>query len=163
MAFSGAELSNPDKYLPYRERIWNHLEKMIDSNRLKTVPQVIPELAFNDHKSYTRILPRKDKFVLPAEHQIEIGALNIISRYPTLIDKNQSYTRDPADPYIVVYAKRWNASIICDEKPLAERTGVRKFRRLNIPDICQNENNMLCQSLEKYLKGQGIIPIDYSP
>jgi len=161
MAFSGADYANPQKFISYREQIWTYLENMIDSDNLKTVPQVWGELEFNDPNSWERLRPRHSQFILPSEHDTDLRIMNILSKYPKLIDKNQHYTREPADPYLIAYAQKWNLPIICDEKPLEQRIGARKSRRLMIPDVCNLEKNMTCINLEKYLKGGGIIPQNF--
>jgi hypothetical protein len=159
MAFSGADYANPDRFKAYRQQIWNHLEQMILSDRLRTVTQVFPELEYNDPQSYNRLLPLRDRFVLPIDKQTDISVLNLISKYPGIIDSGQTYTREPADPFLIVYAKKLNIPIINEEKSLAERTGDRKHKRLMIPDVCQREG-MTNQSihLEELLRKEGVIP-----
>ena len=159
MTFSGADYANPYHFITYREQIWVHLENMISADRLKTVAQVLPELEFNDPESYKRLYPLRDKFVVPTDDQTDFRVLNLISKYPRIIDKGQTYTREPADPYLIVYAQKLGIPIINDEKSLAQRTGARKNRRLMIPDVCEREG-MKGQSicLEKFLKDNGVIP-----
>ena len=163
MTFSGVDFANPDRFKAYREQIWVYLENMISEDRLKTVPQVMPELEFNDTESYKRLYRLRGKFILSPDEQTDFRVLNLISKYPKLIDKNQPYTREPADPYLIVYAQKLGIPIINDEKPLAQRIGARKHKRLMIPDVCELEgmkDQSIC--LEKFLKDNGVIPITAS-
>lgn len=162
MAFSGADYANPHRFETFREQIWVHLENMIDTDKLKTVRQVWIELEYNDPSSFARLQRRNDRFTLPTEDETDFRVLNLISKYPKIIDHRQYFSREPADPYLIVYAQKWNVPIICDELPLAQRTGRRKGRQLKIPDVCDKEN-IECINLEKYLKNQGVIPQDYNP
>jgi len=159
MAFSGADYANPNRFITYRQQIWAHLEQMILLDRLRTVAQVLPELEYNDPESCRRLYPLRGRFVLPTDKQADISVLNLVSKYPGIIDKGQTYTREPADPYLIVYAKKLNIPIINEEKRLAERTGARKNKRLMIPDVCEREG-MIGQSicLEEFLRNEGIIP-----
>ncbi len=161
MAFSGADFASPDRFIHYRDEIWLHLEAMIDSDRLKTVQQVWTELEWNDESSCKRLSPRRDRFILPSDNDTDLRIINILAKYPKLVDKNQHYTREPADPYLIAYAQKWHVPIICDEKPLDERVGRRKTKRLMIPDVCRLEPNMTCLKLEKYLKDLNIIPHNF--
>ena len=163
MVFSGADYANPMRFTTYREQIWTFLENKVDSDKLKTVPQVWGELEFNDPAAWERLRPRRNQFLLPSEHDTDLRIINILSKYPKLVDKNQHYTRDPADPYLIAYAQKWGLPIICDEKPLEQRIGARKSKRLMIPDVCKLEKNMICINLEKYLKDEGVIPQSYDP
>jgi hypothetical protein len=160
MNFSGADFANPDRFKKYRIQIWSHIETMISSNELKTVSQVWSELEFNDPASYQRLNPIHEKFLIPIEPEADSYVLQLIFKYPSLINyRRGSYTRPPADPYLIYYAKKYGVPIITDEKPLAERTGDRKTRWLKIPDICAAEGMKdQCVSLEKFLKTEGIIP-----
>jgi len=162
MAFSGADYANPHRFEIYREKIWVHLEYMIDTDKLKTVRQVWLELEYNDPDSCARLRPRYNRFILPVEDETDFRVLNLISQYPSLIDYKQYYSREPADPYLIVYAKKWDVPIICDELPLAKRIGARKTKWLKIPDVCDKEN-IEWLDLEKYLKSQGAIPQDFKP
>ena len=162
MAFSGADYANPTRFIRYREQIWTFLENKIDADGLKTVPQVWGELEFNDPDSCERLRRRRGQFFLPPEHDTDLRIINIISKYPNLVDKNQHYTREPADPYLIAYAQKWNVPIICDEKPLEERIGARKNRHLKIPDVCKLEKNMICINLENYLKIECVIPVSFT-
>ena len=160
MAFSGADYADPDRFIAYRDKIWTHLETMLDSGRLKTVSQAWIELEYNDGESYERLKPKEGKLILPADDSTDFRVLNLISRHPKLIDDRQSYTREPADPYLIVYAQKWGVTIISDEKPVSERKGKRKSRRHMIPDICPAEG-VRCIRLEKFLKEEGVIPLDF--
>lgn len=163
MAFSGADYAHPKRFFSYRDQIWTFVENKIDSDKLKTVPQVWGELEYNDPTSCERMRSRRSRFLLPSEHDTDLRIINILAKYPKLVDKNQLYTRDPADPYLIAYAQKWNLPIICDEKPLEERIGARKNKRLMIPDVCKLEKGMICLKLEKYLKDEGLIPQNYDP
>ena len=160
MNFSGADYANPDHYIKYREKIWLHLENMISSDKLKTVSQVWPELEFNDYLSYQRLIPFRDKFVLPIDPEADANVLQLIFKYPSLVNyRRGSYTRQPADPYLIYYAKKLGVPIITDEKPLSQRTGGRRTRWLKIPDICDAEgmqDQYIC--LEEFFKTEGLIP-----
>jgi hypothetical protein len=162
MAFSGADYANPDKFSLYREQIWKHIESVIDNNQLKTVRQAWIELEFNDPDSSSRLHSRQETFITSSDDQTDFRVLNLISKYPKLIDYRQTYTREPADPYLITYAQKWGAPIISDEKPLSQRTGTSKNRRMPIPDVCAQEN-IVCLNLETYLKSKGIIPPSYIP
>jgi hypothetical protein len=157
MAFSGADFSDPDRFLNYRDQIWLHLETMITSDRLKTVPQFWPELEFNDQESYKRLYRHHDKFTIPTDDDTDFRVLNLISKHPTIIDYRLHYTREPADPYLVVYAQKYGVAIITDEKPLAQRIGRRKNRRHMIPDVC-NAEGIKCKCLEDFLRDEGVVP-----
>jgi len=161
MAFSGADFANPDKFITYREQIWICLENMIDTDELKTVHQVWAELEYNDPDSCKRLAPRRDHFIIPTDHDTDIFIINIISKYPKLVDHRLHYTREPADPYLVAYAKKWNVPIISDEKPLQQRIGKRKSRHITIPDVCQLETDMTCMLLEEFLKSKEVIPSSF--
>jgi len=163
MAFSGADYANPMKFKTYREQIWTFLENQIDSDKLKTVPQVWGELEFNDSASHTRLSPRRNQFLLASEHDTDLRIINILSKYHKLVDSNQMFTREPADPYLIAYAQKYGIPIICEEKSLEERIGKRKNKRLNIPDVCKLEKNLVCKKLEIYLKDEGVIPQSYNP
>jgi len=163
MAFSGADYAKPQNFISYREQIWTFLENLVDSGNLKTVPQVWGELEYNDPASCNRLSSRRHQLILPSEHDTDLRIINILSKYPKLVDKNQQYTRDPADPYLIAYAQKLNIPIICDEKPLHERVGARKNKRLMIPDVCSKEGNIICINLEKFLKDSGVIPLNYNP
>ena len=160
MDFSGADWANPNRYIEYREQIWLHLENMISSNKLKTVSQVWLELEFNDPASHQRLSPIRGKFVLSVDVDADAGVLELIFKYPSLVNyRRGSYTRPPADPFLIYYAQKFGVPIITDEKPLSERTGDRKTRWLKIPDICDAEGmKEQCISLEKFLKTEGLIP-----
>lgn len=159
MAFSGADYANPNRFLEIREQIWAHFQGMVLSDRLKTVAQVLPELEYNDPDSYKRLYPFRDRFVVPPDNQTEFGVFNLISKYPKLIDKGQTYTREPADPYLIVYAQKLGVPIITEELPLAERKGIRKNKRRMIPDVCDLEGiEDQCICLEEFLQNEGIIP-----
>lgn len=159
MDFSGADYANPDRYIEYREKIWVHLENMISSDKLKTVPQVWLELEYNDPASCQRLIPFRDKFVLPSDPEADTNVLHLIFKYPSLVNyRRGSYTRQPADPYLIYYAQKLGVPIITDERPLAKRTGDRKKRWLKIPDICDAEGMKdQCICLEKFLKTEGLI------
>lgn len=94
MAFSGADYAAPDRYLARRESIWIHLEEMIACDRLKTVSQVWKELEFLDKGSFNRLRPSRNKFILPADDDTEFKVLNLISKYPNIIDYRLHYTRE---------------------------------------------------------------------
>ena len=104
MAFSGADYANPNKFISYREQIWTFLEDKIHSDNLKTVHQVWGELEFNDPYSCERLRTYCNQFLLSSEHDTDLRIINILSKYPRLVDKNQHYTREPADPYLIAYA-----------------------------------------------------------
>ncbi len=146
MAFSGADFANPHRFRDYRDKIWAHLEGMISMDRLKTVSQVWMELEYNDPESCVLLRHCRDRLLLPADHITDIRIMNIISKYPGIVDHNQHYSREPADPYLIAYAQKHAAVIITDEKPRAARTGHHKNRKTTIPDICSMEN-MKCISL----------------
>jgi len=166
MAFSGADYSNPDKFLKYREQIWTYLEDMISKDGLKTVPQVGPELEFNDFDSWQRLFPLRGKFILPTDGDADRLVLDLIYKYGRkfAFSGSSSYTRTPADPFLIVYAKKLGVQIITDELPLAKRKGKSKDKKLTIADVCDGEGmsgQYIC--LEDFLKGEGIIPKDYTP
>lgn len=160
MAFSGADYANPNKFLAYRKEIWTYLEGMISAGRLKTVSEVWPELKRNDPASHTRLHRFHDQLTLSRHKLTDIEVFNLISRYPDIIDDKQYYTMKPADPYLIVYARRLRVPIITDEKSLAERTGKWNKKKLNIPDVCDREGMKKCIHLEDFLKGEGVIPKD---
>jgi hypothetical protein len=157
IAFSGADYFNPNRFLKYREHIWLHLEEMITLDRLKTVSQFWPELEFNDQESYKRLHCLHDKFTLSADDQTDFSVLNLISKYPKLVDYRLHYTREPADPYLIVYARKYGVPIITDEKPLVQRVSQRRNRWVKIPDVC-NAEKMKWRCLEDFLKDEGVIP-----
>lgn len=159
MTFSGADYANPNRFANYREAIWLHLENMISSDKLKTVPQVWLELEFNDPASYQRLQPFQDKFVLPTDNEADSNVLKLIFKYPSLINyRHGSYTRQPANPYLIFYAQKLGMPIITDEKPLTQRTGTRRSRWLKIPDVCEAEGiKDQCICLEEFLKAEGVI------
>lgn len=161
MAFSGADFANPRRFCDYRERIWTHLEGMIATDRLKTVSQAWAELEYNDPESCVRLHRFRDRLILPMDHMTDIRIINIISKHPRIVDHNQHYTREPADPYLIAYAQKHAAIIISDEKPLSARIGQNKNRKTTIPDVCIMEN-MKCLSLEAFLKDQGVIPPNFA-
>ena len=163
MAFSGADFANPNKFISYRSEIWNFIEKQISLDRLKTVRQVWGELQYNDPDSTNRLQRYHSQMILPSENDTELRIINILSKYPKLVDKNQHYTREPADPFLIAYAQRLGIGIICDEKPLRERKGARKNKRIMIPDVCEAEKNIECINIETYLKNEAVIPANYDP
>lgn len=161
MAFSGADWSNPNRFAVFREKIWSHLESMISTDRLKTVPEVWPELEYNDKASWERLSPIHDKFVLPKDGEADSLVLALIFKYGRkfIFSGSSHYNRTPADPFLIVYAKKLCVQIITDEKPLAERKGKWRNRKLTIPDVCKAEGmNNQCVYLEDFLKTEGVIP-----
>jgi hypothetical protein len=163
IAFSGADYANPNKFIAYRKKIWEFLEYKINEDKIKTVPQFWKELEYNDTDSYKRLFFHHDKFTVGSDDDMDSMALHLIFKYPSLIDIGLShYTRDPSDPYLIVFAQKWGVPIIADEKRIQDRLGKRQKKKLKIPDICDKEN-ITCICLEMYLKQQGIIPQDYIP
>jgi hypothetical protein len=161
ITFSGADYVNPNRFLNYREKIWNHIETMIDAGKLKTVPQLWDELEYNDPASYEKLKVRRKKFTVDPDKDTDSRVIQLLFKYPSLLEHGVllHYTREPADPFLIDYAQTWKASIIADEKRLAERTGMKHKKVLKIPDVCDIEN-IPCICLEKYLKDNGVIPPD---
>ena len=143
MGFSGADQSDPNKYLVQREHIWTSLEAMIDDGKLKTVPQVLNsngELQFNDDVSYQRLRTKRDKLVLRPTQGYESRITQILSKYPKLLSgKMDSYTREPADPYLIDVAAESGLIIVTEELLLRDRKGSRRNRKTSIPDVCEAE------------------------
>jgi hypothetical protein len=163
ISFSGADYSNPDRFLDYREDIWEYLEDLIDHDKLKTVPQLWKEIEYNDTNSYKRLNARHDRFTVDPDDDTDSKVLHLLYMYPSLIEAGiLHYTREPADPYLIVYAQKWRVPIIADEKRIHERIGKNSNKRLKIPDVCDKEN-IPCTNIEKYLKKEKIIPSDYTP
>lgn len=156
MAFSGADYSDPNRYLAFRDVIWRHIKGMVVSDRLKTVRQVWKELEFLDQDSCAQLRDCRDKFILATDQDTDFRVLNLISKYPKLIDHRIHYTREPADPYLIVYAQKTGFPIITEEKSLSQRRGDRKNRHLKIPDVCASEG-VKCVNLKDFLRKEGLI------
>ena len=162
VAFSGADYAKPNMYIDYRDKIWAHIESMIDGDKLKTVPQLWEELRFVDESSYIRLRGRRVKFTVELDSNTDPMIIKLLFKYPDLLSHKAGYTREPCDPYLIVYAQQWKTPIICDEKSISERIGKNAKKRLSVPDVCSKEN-LVCVKLVQYLKEQKIIPLDYHP
>lgn len=160
MAFSGADWSNPDRFLIYRDKIWSHLENMISSGKLRTVPQVWTELEYNDRPSWERLLSLHGKFVIQNDDDADSMVLGLIWKYgrKLVFSGSSNYTRPPADPYLIAHAKKFSVKIITDEIPLSQRKGKWKSRKISIQDVCEAEGMKdRCICLEELLKSEGVI------
>ncbi len=134
---------------------------MIDGGSLKTVPQVMNstgELQFKDEGSYQRLRPRRDTIVCSLPNGYEADLTAITTNYPNLlIRKLGDYTREPADPYLILCARAFGVSIITEEKHYNDRTGKKKWKKTSIPDVCEAEG-IPWLYLEDFLRVIGILP-----
>lgn len=156
MNLSGADYANSDKYARSREQIWKALEELIRQGRLKTVPQVMQpngELEFNDQPSYQRLFPLRSEFTLSVDNSVENEIPKLLGKYD-LIDPNITYTRDPADPYLVVCARAYGYTVVTDETSKQAKRG-RRRRKDYLPDVCAGEG-VRCITFEQFLNEVGI-------
>ena len=163
IAFSGADFGKPRQFITYRQKIWDFLESQINTERLKTVPQFWEELAFNDESSYRRLHPFRERFTVHPDEDTDHRIRLLLFTYPSLLaGKARTYTREPSDPFLIVFAQKWHTPIVADEKRLSERTGKNQSKSLSIADVCDCEK-IECVNIERYLKSNGVIPPDYTP
>ena len=158
MNLSGADQANPTRYAAHRAAIWGALEQMIREGRLKTVPQVNRvdgELAFLDQASYDRLKPLRDLFTPPSDPSLDVEAevQTLLAKYQ-MIEPNITYTRDPADPYLVVYAKHYGCTVVSDETSKTTKRG-RRAKRDYLPDVCPQEG-VRCITFDQFLTECGI-------
>lgn len=159
VSFSGADFAEPGKYVNQREAIWLRIEELICEGKLKTVPEVWGELGFVDPPSQQRLEPLKDKLLLKREELQDV--YNLVLEFGHKLLNANTYTpgREPADPPLLVHAFKYNVPIINSEKPIEERKGQRKGRKLCIPDVCKLKGKSeLSIPFEKFLCDEGLIP-----
>lgn len=160
MAFSGADYARPERYRAERDHIWTCVESLIDDGKLKTVPQVTNsdgELEFNDALSYKRLRERQKAFTLSLPNGYEKEISLLLGKYPRLLGRNLNYSREPADPYIVISARFYGYKVMTEERHYRDRTGKNKGKKTSIADVCDAEGMDWCY-LDDFLRGAGIIP-----
>ncbi|SRR5581483_535229 len=122
-----------------RVKIWDGLDQLADEGRLKVIAQVAKELTKYHPNALARlhtfpgtelVLPRSPKLFL--EHQ------KITARHPDLVKRAGLRKKEPADPWLILAAEKYNYAIISDEFRKSERTTkVRsKLREDRIPEVC---------------------------
>ena len=117
----------PIKYFP---TLWQKIEKLIQSHRLK-MSQVVFEEAMKDPEIKQWCNQRQFKEFLHEEVDLPIQekVREILAVYPRLVDSRSG--KSGADPWCVAYALiTENCTVITEENP------TNSAKRPKIPDVC---------------------------
>ncbi|MGH9875104.1 MAG: DUF4411 family protein [Pyrinomonadaceae bacterium] len=128
--------------VPYTVRekklIWEGLEDLADEGRLKLIKQVKEELSRHDPNGL-KILKQYPGQKLIIRRTAEVIRLyrTITTNHPDLIKGGSRF--DPADPWLILAAEKYDYTIITEELLKSERTTLkpRKRNMERIPDVCK--------------------------
>lgn len=120
-------------------KIWEGLEDLAESGRLKLIKQVKSELWRHDRKGRARITK------YPQHALIIKKTREVIRLYRDVTTNHSDLMRggsrhDPGDPWLIVAAELYGYTIICEELLRRDRSPTlprRKRLMERIPDVCQ--------------------------
>jgi hypothetical protein len=131
----GANRYNPDE----QAKVWARLDDLVRHGNLKLTTDVKGELrrmgsgsavrrlaAYSGHK-----VQRRTNALRVTYQQVVASHLN--GNHPVV---RPEWVRDPADPWLVAYAKLYGYTIITDELPAALHRTRSKRQKVFIPDLC---------------------------
>jgi hypothetical protein len=127
----------PPQFTPVeRGLIWDGLESLSRDGRLQIIKQVAHEL----ERLYPEGLDRLRGFPHTSPPRVtrdlRVRYQNLLACYPTMVRPYAQ--RDPADPWLVVTAKKYNYSIVTMELSRQVRAS-RPRHGPPLPDVCQAE------------------------
>ena len=110
---------------------WELVERLADQGAIRSVEDVLEELAIGDDFVYKWARQRKQIFV-PLERDIQLKAKAILAAYPALVDTIKR--RSSADPFVIALAELTGAAVVCEE----DFVGVG--HRPRIPNVCRGRS-----------------------
>ena len=108
------------------ESVWQFVEQLLNSGRIFSIDEVYIELAQQDDEIFQWVSQWEDKFI-PLDDAIQTKALEILSRFPTLIDLRKG--KSGADPFLIAVAAVRGGIIVSEEN----RSGGPPM--VKIPDV----------------------------
>ena len=118
---------SPPFALAERGAIWDGLENLANHGRLKVIRQVSAELRHGYPEGYQKIaaMPHTDLPIRKTQAVI-VEYQRIVTAYP---DIRPGPGKDPADPWLVLIAKKREYTILSEELKINERDPSAKGKR----------------------------------
>ena len=120
-----------------RELVWQGLEQWAETGRIKVIKEVREELERYDPDGLKRLRQYPAQRLIVRRTQAIVQAFqNITTAHPDLMKGGSKY--NPADPWLILVAEKYDYTIITEELPRSARTTLkrRKQRLERIPDVC---------------------------
>ena len=122
-----------------RELIWEGLEAFAESGRLKVIKEVREELERYDPLGLDRLKQyAAQRLIIRRTQKVITQFQAITTNHPDLMKGGSRF--NPADPWLILAAEKYNYTIITEELERSARTTQvgRMMRRERIPDVCQS-------------------------
>ena len=129
------------------ETLYMNFNNAMNNDILKAPYQVFNEIKKQDDSLYKWLKNYKNKFLINMDKYIIKTASNIIYEFPQLI-KNEGLENtddDPADPYVMATAIRFNKGINRETVKIITEEG---FKKNHIPDIARKYGIISIKVLE---------------
>lgn len=139
-----------------RGLIWQGLERLTGEGRLQLIKQVVEELR---DPAFLPVLNRLQSFrgyrVFRMSNDLRLRYRQLMTKYPELARAIARYDpqRDPADPWLIVYAQKYGYAIATEEVPSSQRRAKAR-RGPPIPDVCDSEG-IHCVNLRRLANDEG--------
>ena len=127
----------------HNKKLWTIIEERLAARKILVSKEVKIELGKQSDSTGTW-LGQFPRCIIDSTDAIQKIVSEIVKRYPTIIDL--SSTHHDADVFVIAVAKKYNASVVTQER-------FRKESR-SIPALCQKEQ-IKCLDLVKFLVEEG--------
>lgn len=122
--------------------LWNAIERLGMSDRLKMPEQVLDELGEKEDELYEWCRERKDALVMEATDKTEEAYRKLVNRYPEMTG-SLGVGADHADLYVVAVAAVHNATVITNEdRGFEQHPSMRQRKPGNyaMTNVCYEED-----------------------
>jgi predicted nuclease of predicted toxin-antitoxin system len=109
-------------------KLWDNLEGIVQSGKLRATEMVLVELDRKDDEVKKWAKSQKEMF-LQVDEKIQEYIAKIMGKYPRIVAEGGQ--KNMADPFVVAFAKQHNLTVITAEK------NIGSDKKPSIPYICQ--------------------------